>query len=92
MRTYWIFRFCVLLVCVVFLRSSYAQESTRWGLPGRAKMRIGKAPVTEIAYSPDGRRIAAATHKDIWMYDARSGVALKFLTGHTDSLKRALHR
>ena len=86
MRTSWIFRFCVLFVSVMFLRSSYAQDSTRWGLPERAKMRIGKAPVTEIAYSPDGRRIAAATHEDIWMYDARSGVTLKLLAGHTDSV------
>ena len=69
---------------VMFLQSSFAQDSTRWGLPERAKMRIGKAPINEIAYSPDGRRIAAATHEDIWMYDARSGVTLKLLTGHTD--------
>ncbi len=86
MRTSWIFKFCLLFVSVVFLQSSYAQDSIRWGLPERAKMRIGKAPVTEIAYSPDGWRIAAATRKDIWMYDARSGVALKLLTGHTDSV------
>ena len=86
MRTSWIFKFCLLSVSAVFLQSSFAQDSTRWGLPERAKMRIGKAPVTEIAYSPDGRRIAAATHKDIWMYDARSGAALKLLTGHTDSV------
>ncbi len=86
MRTFWIFKFCLLLVSAVFLQSGFAQDSTRWGLPERAKMRIGKAPVNEIAYSPDGSRIAAATHKDIWMYDARSGVALKLLTGHTDSV------
>ena len=86
MRTSWIFKFCLLFVSAVFLRSGFAQDSTRWGLPERAKMRIGKAPITEIAYSPDGRRIAAATHEDIWMYDARSGVTLKLLTGHTDAV------
>ena len=86
MRTTLVFTFCLLSVSVVFLRSGFAQDSTRWGLPERAKMRIGKAPVTEIAYSPDGRRIAAATREDIWMYDARSGVTLKLLTGHTDSV------
>ena len=86
MRTFRIFRFCLLFVSAVFLRSGFAQDSTRWGLPERAKMRIGKAPITEIAYSPDGRRIAAATREDIWMYDARSGVAIKLLTGHTDSV------
>ena len=86
MRTTLVFTFCLLSVSVVFLRSGFAQDSTRWGLPERAKMRIGKAPITEIAYSPDGRRIAAATREDIWMYDARSGVTLKLLTGHTDSV------
>ena len=47
-------------------------------------MRKGKAGIAEIAHSPDGTRTAAATRKDIWMYDARSGAALNLLTGHTD--------
>ena len=84
MRTSKFFGLCLLFVSAVYLRSSFAQDSTRWGLPERAKMRIGKAPITEIAYSPDGWRIAAATREDIWMYDARSGVTLKLLEGHTD--------
>ena len=82
-KSQWV-KLCVLIVSVMFLPSSYAQDSTRWGLPERAKMRIGKAPITEIAYSPEGWRIAAATHEDIWMSDARSGVTLKLLEGHTD--------
>ncbi len=86
MRTFRIFRFCLLFVSAVFLGSGFAQDSTRWGLPERAKMRVGKAGITEIAYSPDGTRIAAATHEDIWMYDARSGIALNLLAGHTDSV------
>ena len=86
MRSSWIFKFCLLFVSAVFLGSGFAQDSTRWGLPERAKMRIGKARITEIAYSPDGTRIAAATRRDIWLYDARSGVVLKLLTGHTDSV------
>lgn len=49
-------------------------------------MRIGKARINEIAYSPDGTRIAAATRTGIWLYDARSGVVLNFLTGHTASV------
>ena len=73
-KSQWV-KLCVLIVSVMFLRSGFAQDSTRWGLPERAKMRIGKAPITEIAYSPDGWRVAAATHEDIWMYDARSGVS-----------------
>ena len=86
MRKSRFFKLSLLLISAVFLGSGFAQDSTRWGLPERAKMRIGKAPIWEIAYSPDGRRIAAATHEDIWMYDARSGVTLKLLTGHTDSV------
>ena len=73
-------------VTALSTQAGFAQDYTRWGLPERAKMRIGKARITEIAYSPDGTRIAAATRKDIWLYDARSGVTLKLLTGHTDSV------
>ena len=79
--------FGILFVAALCLQHSYAQDYTRWGLPERARMRIGKAFITEIAYSPDGTRIAAATTKDIWLYDARSDVALKLLTGHTDSVR-----
>ena len=74
-------------VTALSTQAGFAQDYTRWGLPERARMRIGKAFITEIAYSPDGTRIAAATTKDIWLYDARSGVALKLLTGHTDSVR-----
>ena len=86
MRSKWRFELYLLLTAALLVPRSFAQDYTRWGLPNRAKMRIGKAPITEIAYSPDGRRIAAATSKDIWLYDARSGVVLKLLTGHTDSV------
>ena len=86
MRKSRFFKLSLYLISAVFLPSGFAQDSTRWGLPERAKMRIGKARITEIAYSPDGTRIAAATRKDIWLYDARSGVTLKLLTGHTDSV------
>ncbi len=86
MRKARVLDFSLFFVAVLLLQSSFAQDSTRWGLPERAKMRIGKAGITEIAYSPDGRRIAVATHEDIWMYDARSGVTLNLLTGHTDSV------
>ncbi len=86
MRKTRFFKLSLVLISAVFLGSGFAQDSTRWGLPERAKMRIGKAPITEIAYSPEGWRIAAATREDIWMYDARSGVTLKLLTGHTDSV------
>ena len=84
MRKARVLDFSLFFVAVLLLQSSFAQDSTRWGLPERAKMRIGKARIAEIAYSPDGSRIAAATHKDIWMYDAHSGAALKLLSGHTD--------
>ena len=86
MRKTRFFMLTLYFISAVFLGSGFAQDSTRWGLPERAKMRIGKAPITEIAYSPEGWRIAAATREDIWMYDARSGVTLKLLTGHTDSV------
>ncbi len=86
MKKSWLFIFGLLLAAVLSPQAGFAQDYTRRGLPERARMRIGKAPINEIAYSPDGTRIAAATAKDIWLYDARSGVVLKLLTGHTDSV------
>ena len=40
----------------------------------------------EIAYSPDGTRLAVAGSIGIWLYDAQTGEALDLLTGHTDAV------
>ena len=62
----------------------YAEDYTKWGLPVGAKYRIGKGWINDIAYSPDGRRLALASSIGIWICDAQTGEELDLLTGHTD--------
>ena len=40
--------------------------------------------INEIAYSPDGTRLAVAGSIWIWIYDAQTSEELNLLTGHTD--------
>ena len=40
--------------------------------------------INEIAYSPDGTRLAVANSIGIWIYDAQTGEDLKILTRHTN--------
>ena len=54
----------------------------RWELPEGAVRRLGRGRVYEVAYSPDGRWLAAAGSVGIWIYDARTLTAVKLLTGH----------
>ena len=55
-------------------------DYTEWGLPEKTKARLGKGGITgNIAYSPDGTRLAVASHIGTWVYDAQTGVELDFL-------------
>ena len=51
-------------------------------LPEGATKRIGKGAIWEMAYSPDGTRLAVASSIGVWLYDAQTGAELKLLTGH----------
>ena len=48
----------LLLVTVLFVQESLAQDYTRWGLPEGALARLGKGSIGDgdraVAYSPDG--------------------------------------
>ena len=69
---------------LVFLPNAYAQDYTKWSLPEGAKARLGKGQITgEIAYSPDGSRLAVVSSIGIWIYDADTIVELNLLTGPT---------
>ena len=72
-----------LFVTFAFLPSTFAQDSPQWGLPEGAKARFGKGGISEIAFSPDGARLAVAGSIGIWMYDAATGQEAALLTGHT---------
>ena len=84
------FRVLILVLIVtlttVFLPNSIAQNYTQWDLPEGAKARLGKGTITEIAYSPDGTRLAVSGSRGVWIYDAQSGDELDLLTGHQGEL------
>ena len=73
-----------LLCSIVFLPISIAQDDTTTGLPEGATKRLGKGSINEIAYSPDGTRLAVASSIGILMYDAHTGEELNLFTEHTD--------
>ena len=64
-------------------------DYTQWGLPDGAKARLGKGwMMGNIAFSPDGNRLAAASTIGIWIYDVRLGKEkeLDLFTVHTDTV------
>ena len=54
-------------------------EYVQWNLPEGAKARLGKGYVTDIAYSPDGETMAAASSAGVWLYDAKTGAEMGLL-------------
>ncbi len=48
---------------------SFAGDYATRHIPEGAKARLGKGWINEIAYSPDGTRLAVATSIGIWLYD-----------------------
>ena len=55
-------------------------------LPEGAKGRIKKDKINDIAYSPDGTKLAVAGGNGIWLYDAQTGHELVQFAGHTDTV------
>ena len=59
----------------------------QWNLPEGAIRRLGRGVVSEVAYSPDGGRLAVVAGSiGIWIYDASTLNPVKLLTGHTDGV------
>ena len=71
------------LMTLSFLTTIFAQESPQWHLPDGARARLGKGTIHEIAYSPDGSRLAVAGSIGIWVYDVVTGVEAALIGGHT---------
>ena len=72
-----------LILFTLFSLNAVAQDYTQWNLPEGAKARLGKGWISEIAFSPDGARLAVAGGIGIWMYDTATGQEAALLTGHT---------
>ena len=78
------FSILMLLYLGTLAFNTYAQDYTRWSSPEGSKARLGKGHITgNIAYSPDGIRLAMAGSIGTWIYDAHTGEELALLTGHT---------
>ena len=77
-----LFKFCLLLVSVLFLQNSVAQNYTQWALPEGAKARLGKGKLNDLQYSPDGTVLAVASSIGIWLYDTETYKERTLLTEH----------
>ena len=72
----------LLMLLVLLLPNTFAQEYTRWSLPEGAIARLGKGIIREIQYSPDGTRLAVVGSIGIWLYDTAIHQEVALLTGH----------
>ena len=80
-------KFSILFISVLLPQSAFAQDYIRWGLPEGATARLGKGSIFNIAYSPDGARLAVAGYIGVWIYDAYTGAEIALFTEH----KRRVH-
>ncbi len=84
MKTILSWMLTLIFVPFTFLPNTFAQDSPQWHLPEGAKARLGKGRLSgNIAYSPDGTRLAVASTIGIWLYDTATGQEVALLTGHT---------
>ena len=80
-----LFNAALLLVAVLFVQDSRAQDHVRLSLPEGAKLRLGRGQLSgNLAFSPDGiPQIAVASSIGIWLYRTESTL---LLTGHTEEV------
>ena len=75
------------LILACLTDTTFAQEYTQFNLPEDAKRRLGKGKIVDMAYSPDGTRLAVATPIGIWIYDSQTGREVDILQGHTREIR-----
>ena len=76
-------RMCLISFGILtFAVNASAEALSQSNLPDGAKARLGKGRIFDVAYSPDGKRLAVASSIGVWLYDAETGVELNLLTGH----------
>ena len=87
MKNIRLFNIALLLFCALFVQDSRAQDDNPFNLPEGARARLGKGRLSgDVAYSPDGTRLAVASSLGIWLYDAHTYTEVALLTGHTGSV------
>lgn len=60
---------------------------TQAELPSSFKERLDQKQITEIAFSPNGSRLAAGGEDRIWVYDLENDTQIAMLAGHTDRIR-----
>ena len=76
----------LLILLTLFSLNTFAQDSPQWHLPDGATARLGKGWISELAYSPDGTRLAVGGGIGIWLYDTATDQEVSLLTGHRGSV------
>ncbi|MCY4401969.1 MAG: WD40 repeat domain-containing protein [Candidatus Poribacteria bacterium] len=82
-----------MVLIMVFLSSSYADDYVRWELPEGAKLRLGKGEIGvyrenhPCRFSPDNTQLAVFSSLGIWIYDVKNGKELRLLSGHKGEIK-----
>ncbi len=90
MKKSWLFNVALLLVCVLCVQASRAQDDNPFDLPEGALARLGKGAIgmggRAVAYSSDGTLLAVGSSLGIWLYDAHTYTEVALLTGHTGTV------
>ena len=80
----------IILLIVFFFAStihitrSFAADPPQWQLPDSAIAHQGEESINDIAYSPDGKLLAAASRSGIWIYDTVTHREVTRLVEHKD--------
>ena len=67
----------------IHVTRSFAADAPQSHLPVGAIAHLGEEPINDIAYSPDGELLAAASDSGIWLYDTVKHQEVVSLVGHT---------
>ena len=76
----------ILLLSMLFLINTFAEDYTQLSLPEGAKARLGKGVITDVQLSTDGTLLAVASSIGVWLYDVRTGSETALITGHTETV------
>ena len=72
------------LTTVLFSQEHPRRRTTIAGACRKAPLlRLGKGNVLDVAWSPDGTRLAVGGSAGIWLYDAQTGAEVSLITGHS---------
>lgn len=71
------------LLTLVFLPNGFAQNDPHQLPEGvKAYIECSSKITGNMQYSPDGKELAVASNKGIWIYDAQTGAEVALLSGH----------